>query len=180
VVLLSVLSLLIVFLWWLYKYIDWANDIYQVTADQIVDIERKPFGSENKKTAPLENILSIEYERLGALGILFNFGTVYIKVGSTTFPFHYVFDPSQVQQDIFRRKWEREAKRKKAEKEAERDRLAAWIATYHQNYGGLTPNMPLPSEVVVDENRNENEDAQNAEDETGKEEEDRNGFGWID
>ncbi len=180
VVILSVLSLLIVFLWWLYNYIDWANDIYQVTADQIVDIERKPFGDENKKSAPLENILSIEYERLGALGIIFNFGSVYIKVGSTTFPFHYVFDPSQVQQDIFRRKLEREAKRKKAEKDAERDRLAAWIATYHREYGGLSPNIPQPSIGAVDGNSKENGEEQNAEDETGKEEEDRNGFSWID
>jgi len=82
---------LILFLWLLYDYVDWHNDIYQVTPDQILDIERKPFGTEDKKAAPLENILSIEYERIGFLGLLFNFGTVLIKVGTTTFTFDHVF-----------------------------------------------------------------------------------------
>ncbi len=177
VVVLSGLSLLIVSLWWLYSYADWANDIYQVTPDQIVDIERKPLGTENKRTAPLENILSIEYERLGFLGILFNFGTVYIRIGSTTFPFNTVFDPSQVQQDIFRRKWEKELKRKKAEKGAERERLASWFATYHLNYGEQAPNSPLPSAGPV--NDHNHPEAQPAEDETGDDEDDRNGLGWI-
>jgi hypothetical protein len=180
VVILSVLSLLIVFLWWLYNYVDWHNDIYQVTADQIVDIERKPFGDENKKSAPLENILSIEYERLGVIGMIFNYGTVYIKVGSTTFTFDYVFDPSQVQQDIFRRKLEREAKRKKAEKDAERDRLATYLASYHRTYGGSPQNMsPLPASAASD-GALDGEESLEAEDETDQDEKDRNGLSWID
>jgi hypothetical protein len=180
VVLLALLGMLIIFGWWLYNYIDWHNDIYQVTADQIIDIERKPFGNENKKSAPLENILSIEYERVGVLGILFNFGTVYIKIGSTTFPFNQVFDPSQVQQDIFRRKLERDTKRKKAEKDAERERLATWIASYHRTYGGLPPNSSLPTASTAGENDQAIGEPQNSEDEAGKDLMDTNGSSWID
>jgi hypothetical protein len=29
-------------IWWLYRYVDWRNDIYIVTLDSILDIERKP------------------------------------------------------------------------------------------------------------------------------------------
>jgi hypothetical protein len=124
---------IVIFLWWLYHYWDWRNDIYQVTTDQIIDIEKKPLGREDKKTAPLENILNIEYERTGLIGLILNFGTVSINIGGTTFKFNNVFDPSQVQQDIFRRLDERKNKKKLAEADKERERLAEWFAAYHRN-----------------------------------------------
>lgn len=170
-------SLTIIFLWWLYDVIDWHNDIYQVTADQIIDIDRKPFGSEKKKTAPLENILSIGYERLGILGLLFNYGTVNIKIGNTTFDFKYVFNPSRVQQDIFRRKLAKEALQKKSERDAERERLSSWIATYHRyseqlsSGGQQPPNKPLSQDeppLPASSEENHEDDGQ-----------DRDGFGWI-
>ena len=40
--------------WLLYCYLDWNNDIYQVTPTHILDIERKPLGEELTKSAPLE------------------------------------------------------------------------------------------------------------------------------
>jgi flagellar basal body-associated protein FliL len=79
-IVLALLGMIIIVLWLLYNFVDWRNDIYQVTAEQIWDIERKPLGKEEKRSAPLENILSIEYERLGLIGLLFNFGTVNIQL----------------------------------------------------------------------------------------------------
>ena len=32
--------------WFIYQVIDWSNDKFEVTNDQIIDIDRKPFGSE--------------------------------------------------------------------------------------------------------------------------------------
>jgi hypothetical protein len=174
---LELLLLVSVFVWWLYDYVDWANDIYQVTSDEIVDIERKPLGRENKKTAPLDNILSIEYERKGILGRLFNFGTVYIKIGSITFAFNNVFKPSQVQQDIFRRKLELETKNKEIERNLERERFSAWLAAYHHTVGGQTPmNMP----AVKDKDAEENEEAGDGDvRDNNQAEEDKDGYGWI-
>ena len=115
-----------------YEYVDWQNDIYQVTADQIIDISRKPFGTEDRKAAPLENILSTEYKRNGILGMLLNFGTVYIMVGGAQFNFVDVSDPPSVQQDIIRRQQGRIQKKKEVEISAERDRMADWLAMYHR------------------------------------------------
>ncbi len=64
-------------------------------------------GKVRRRSAPLENVLSIEYERKGLWGYLFNFGTVYISVGSTKLTFDFVYNPSEVQQDIFYRMGER-------------------------------------------------------------------------
>jgi hypothetical protein len=124
-------------LWYLYHYIDWRNDVYVMSQDQIQDIERKPLGREEKRTAPLENILTIEYERLGIIGWLLNYGTVYITVGTSKFTFDQVYDPSSVQQELFRRLNERVEKKKEREAEAERERVSEWIATYHNSLDEL-------------------------------------------
>ena len=121
------------FLWWLYQYIDWTNDIFQVTPDQIIDVDKKPFGSEERRVAPLENILSTESKRVGLLGNLFNFGTVYITVGGAKLEFEDVFDPAAVQSDIDQRRRARQAAKAAAIAAAERERTAEWIATYHLN-----------------------------------------------
>jgi len=120
------------FIWIVYQYADWRNDIYRVTFDQIVDIDRKPLGKIRQRSAPLENILSIEYERLGFWGFLFNFGTVYISVGGTKLSFDYVYNPSEVQQDIFYRMGERLEQLQQYEIEGERERISEWIASYHR------------------------------------------------
>jgi hypothetical protein len=119
--------------WWIYQYIDWSNDIFQVTSDQIVDIDRKPFGTEERRAAPLENILSMEYKRLGLAGYLFNFGTVEISVGGTKLTFDDVLDPASVQADIDRRRAARIARKREAEANAERERMADWLVAYHEN-----------------------------------------------
>lgn len=128
-----VLINLALFLWMMYRYIDWANDIYMVTAEQIIDIERKPLGKENRRSAPLDNIMSIEFERLGIWGLMFNFGTVLITVGSQKFSFDYVHNPSQVQQEIFNRRAERQETARRRQMESERERISDWIIAYHQN-----------------------------------------------
>ena len=123
--------------WWIYQYIDWTNDIFRVTGDQILDIDRKPFGTETRRAAPLDNILGTRYERIGFLGYILNFGTVYIDVGSAQFAFEDVLDPAIVQSDIDRRRLTRISAKKASERATERNRMTDWIAAYHQNVDEL-------------------------------------------
>jgi hypothetical protein len=124
--------LLVVFLWWLYIYIDWHNDIYLITNEQVVDINRKPLGKEEKRAAQIKNILSVEYKRLGIIGLVLNYGTVFIRVGETTFTFDDVFNPSEVQRELFHRLALRNIRERQAQGEAERQRMADWISAYHR------------------------------------------------
>jgi len=119
--------------WWVYNLIDWKNDIFRVTGDQIFDIDKTPFGSERSRAAPLDNILGTRYERVGFLGYILNYGTVYIDVGSAQFAFEDVMDPAAVQSDIDRRRLKRISSKKASEQEAERNRMADWMVAYHQN-----------------------------------------------
>lgn len=131
---LAILFILFVLIpWWIYKYADWRNDIYQVSDKNIVDIERKPLGTEVKKSAPVENILSLEHAREGLLGYMFNFGEVTINVGETQFVFRNVHDPARVQQDIFNRMYSLRRKKEKAEAAQQRQRFVDVLEVYHQN-----------------------------------------------
>jgi hypothetical protein len=141
---------LITFGWWLYQYMDWHNDLYIISQDQVIDVNKKPLGHEERQAAPLNNILSIEYKRLGIIGLLLNFGTVFIRVGDRSLTFDNVFNPSEVQRVLFHSL----ARKKFAEKQAsladERKRLADWFATYDElrqdkNGPSKTPRNPPPS-----------------------------------
>jgi Cyclic nucleotide-binding domain len=118
------------FAWWIYGYLDWSNDIYQLAPDQIRDIERKPLGDEIKKTAPLESILSVEHFRDGIIQLYFNFGYVYINVGETQFVFRGVYNPDQVHQDISDYLEALSQRKREKQAERERDRMLDWLTTY--------------------------------------------------
>ncbi len=125
--------LFVVIPWWIYRYIDWRNDIYQVTDKSIFDIERRPFGTEVKKSAPLENILSLEHERVGFLGYMLNYGFVTINVGETQFIFRNVHEPARVQQDIFNRIYALRREREKIDAAKQRQRFVDVLEAYHIN-----------------------------------------------
>jgi hypothetical protein len=118
--------------WWIYQYIDWANDIYQVTPDQIVDVYKKPLASELRKVASLENILSTEVKRKGVLGVLLNYGDVIAEVGTAKFTFEGVFNPAEVQQDIVRAQEALLERQKKRDQHRRQDELLEWLTVYHQ------------------------------------------------
>jgi hypothetical protein len=117
--------------WALYEFIDWHNDIYMITEDQIMAISKKPLGTETKKTAPLGNVLSLKYERPGLIGILLNYGTVMAQVANTEFRFEGVFDPMSVQNDVYRRMEAQKNRKAAAEETRKREELADLLSVYH-------------------------------------------------
>ncbi len=119
-------------LWWVYQFADWRNDYYVITEDQVVDVYKKPLGTEDKRAAPLKNIQSINFKRNGLLGIFLNFGTVYILIGDNQLTFNNVFNPSEVQREIFRRLYAREYHLKQVEEKAEQVRIREWIEAYNK------------------------------------------------
>ena len=119
--------------WFIYEAADWSNDVFEVTNEQIIDLDKKPFGTESRNAAQLENILAIEYKRIGILGELFNYGSVFITVGGTKLIFEDVIDPASVQSDIDRRRFARMEKKTQATVASERERMAEWLATYHHS-----------------------------------------------
>ena len=134
-----------------YQYVDWRNDLFQLTPNQVIDLDRKPFGRESRRSAPLENILSIEYERRGLIPMLFNYGTVYIRIGNSQLTFNNVYQPSVVQQDIFTRMGKHAQERDERATMLERERVAQWFKVFQEEAAsGLTiPPQSEPTRPVT-------------------------------
>jgi hypothetical protein len=121
--------------WWVYQYVDWANDIYQITPDQILDVYKKPLSRELRKVAPLENVLGTEVKRKGIFGLMLNYGDVVAQVGTAEFSFEGVLDPNRVQQDIVRAQEAFMERRREVERNQRREELAEWFGVYHEERG---------------------------------------------
>lgn len=137
VIILVFLFLIGFFLWLAYEYMDWSNDIYQLTPTQILDIEKKPLGREQKKTAPLDAPdIRIEHERKNLIAILFDFGNVIVNVGQTPFIFYGVRKPDMVHHDIAEYRAALLARKQQEEKQKEAERMRDWFEAYYRESGG--------------------------------------------
>jgi hypothetical protein len=113
-----------------YRSEDWHNDTYAISETQIIDRTKKPLGREETRTASMGNIEAIRFEQKGILALIFNYGTVFLRVGQTELTFDNVFNPSDVQRDIYRRIVEREQKQQQERNTQERERVMGWIESY--------------------------------------------------
>ena len=119
--------------WWVYQYMDWVNDIYQITPTHIIDIYKKPLARELRKLAPLENILGTEVKRRGIFGLFLNYGDVIANVGTSEFIFEGVLSPNRIQQDIARAQEAFVESRRQGERDERREELAEWFSVYHES-----------------------------------------------
>lgn len=130
------------FLWLLYEFADWANDLYQITPTHIVSLHKKPLGRETRKVAPLENILGTEVDRRGPIGLMLNFGDVVANVGTATFTFEGVLNPSAAQQDIVRAQEALVDRKLQDDRKRRQDEMVEWLAAYHDQAAPPSPETP--------------------------------------
>jgi hypothetical protein len=136
---LSVFLLLPPFGWLLWRYEDWRNDIYTVTATTIIDRESAPFGlREQKRVGSLEDIESVYSHVPNFLAKVINLGDVIIDTAGTTraYTFESVHDPISVQQEIFSRMHAYRAQKSRRETQSEMERWADWFDEYHRLVSG--------------------------------------------
>ena len=119
-----------------YVFADWANDRFQITDTHIIDLDRKPFGRETKRSALLENVLSLDYKRENIIQRLFNYGTVAINVGDIKLDFEYVAQPISVQNEIFERYNSAVKQKELNESHRRRDDMVEFLAAYHEESTG--------------------------------------------
>lgn len=118
--------------WMLYHFVDWRNDIYQISPDRVLDKDHKPFQEENINQAFLNNIQSMEIERENILEMLFNFGTLVINAGTDQrLTFDNIPDPARALQDVYSRLYKMDRSQKLAELRKQADQQAFLVATYH-------------------------------------------------
>jgi CRP-like cAMP-binding protein/membrane protein YdbS with pleckstrin-like domain len=120
------------FLIW-YRYEDWRNDIYQLTDERIIDVERLPLGlREERREASLSMIQDIGYEIPGPIANLLDYGNVVIETASreAVFTFSWVHQPRRVQEEVFARMDAYREREKQGQRERRTDELLDWFGTY--------------------------------------------------
>jgi CRP-like cAMP-binding protein/membrane protein YdbS with pleckstrin-like domain len=129
---------LIGWLWW--EVANYWNDIYVVTDEKLIDIERTPLAlSLKQREGSLDRIQTVFVRQTGILENLLNYGNVVITTAAADegFTFLSVGNPKQVQRDIFRKL---DAFRRKQEEKAtiERQRqIIEGLAVYHELRGDI-------------------------------------------
>jgi uncharacterized membrane protein YdbT with pleckstrin-like domain len=79
---------------------EYVNDVYILNRREIIDVDRRPFGPVNRRSAPIDRIQNISFD-IKFVEQLLGFGTVRIQTGgSGDFSFNHVPDPRGVQATI--------------------------------------------------------------------------------
>lgn len=135
ILLISVVPLTVAFLWFLYAFDDWRNDVFQLTPRTVIDIDRGPLGfSVSRKEADLANVQNVRSDKPGFVATILGFGNVYIDTAgqSAEIVFEDVVDPNKVQSDIFERRERIRRQRNMGESEARRREIALMLDVYKQ------------------------------------------------
>ncbi len=129
----SLLALII-----LYRYEDWRNELFILTDERLIDVDKKPFLlREERREAALSRVQDVRYVVPGILANLLNVGNVVIETASSEgeLTFEWIHDPRRVQRDIFERV---EAWREQERREESRARVEELKQAFSE-IGGVDP-----------------------------------------
>ena len=124
-------------------YENWNNDLFQITAEQIIDIDRTSLGlTESRKVAPIVNVQNVRMEQPGILATILGYGNVYVDTasGQAQIIFENISNPTQVQADIFARRGILLERHRAREAVNRRQEFALLLDQYHQ----LTEQNKIP------------------------------------
>ncbi|MBC8263033.1 MAG: PH domain-containing protein [Anaerolineales bacterium] len=123
------LGLATIAFWVAFKLIDWHNDLYILTKDRVIDIEKKPFVFEHRREANLDAIQDVSLEQIGLTAKVLDFGNVLLKTasGAGEFTFDSVPHPEEVQATIAERLNEFRQEKRLADQERQRAAIVAIV-----------------------------------------------------
>jgi uncharacterized membrane protein YdbT with pleckstrin-like domain len=126
-------------LWMVYQYMDWRNDVYIVSDNDVIDVERDlaifPFWfiyTESRRQASLDNVQYVDFKIPNLWAILLNYGDVIVQTAGPegTLDFLFVSNPRHVQAEILRRLTAFREHQRQREFEERWGSMAEWFETY--------------------------------------------------
>ena len=125
------------FVWYLWHYDGWRNDVYIVTNKRIIDIEGSPFHlqKESRREGTFDVIQNTDYSSPNWLFRVLRIGDVTIDTAAEqkAFTFTSVPRPEEVQQEIFKRLTAFKEKQERAERERRYSEYSRWFGEYHRS-----------------------------------------------
>jgi CRP-like cAMP-binding protein len=133
------LAVLASFFWYFWEYDEWSRDAYIVTNTKIIDVDSTAFRlhGEALREGSFDSIQNITYQIPNFFYKLLNLGDVVIETAGAgrTFTFEKVFDPSSVQDEIFRR-WDAfQQRRRELIRDSTTKQVVSVLGEYHDIAG---------------------------------------------
>ncbi len=125
-------------IWVVWRALDWWNDLYVLTDERVVDIEKVPLLAEERRETRLDRIQDVRYDQPSLIYRLLNFGHVWLETAGEIgrFTFDYVPHPQEVQAEIFRRLTAFRQRAEQRQREASQEALLELLGRYHQRTRG--------------------------------------------
>ena len=135
-------------LWFIYQYVDWQNDVYIVTDDEVIDVERQLaifpfffFYTESRKQASLTNVQYVDLKIPNPLAMILNYGNVIVQTAGAegTLDFLWVSNPRNVHAEILRRLTAFEERAREREFQERWGDMPRWFETYRDVVDQTSP-----------------------------------------
>ncbi len=132
-------------LWIVALYIDWHDDYYIVTTKRVIHVERTMLIREERREAPIEQVLTVTTRIPNVIARLLGFRDLVIRTASVGEPitFRRLADAEQVQEVIMRMK-EKALSRRVAEEKSERIRRLKQQLGFPVDEPPAEPESPPP------------------------------------
>ncbi|HWE61761.1 MAG TPA: PH domain-containing protein, partial [Chloroflexota bacterium] len=121
-----------VLLWVAWIVLEWRDDLYVLTTDRVIEVQRKPFISELGAVVQLRALQDVVLRISSISGRLFNMGTLTLEAGSEPLRFIAVPHPEQFQRLIFEQIDEAAQRDRFREQERLAGTLTEWFKEYHR------------------------------------------------
>ena len=136
---LLLLAWLVVLLWYSYHFYTWRKDEYQVTPTAIIDYKDSAFNlqGEEETVGTFDVIQNTTYFTPNFVAKLLNIGHVVIETAGTerTFTFKWVYNPSAIQQEIFKRWLAHKEAKVQRDWAYEKRRFERWFGEFYDIIG---------------------------------------------
>ena|GEM_PF-1480822 len=126
-------------LWFIYQYVDWRNDVYIITEDEVIDVEKDLFmfpffflSTENRRQASLANVQYVDLKIPNPIAMILKYGHVIVQTAGAegTLDFLWVSKPRNVHTEILQRLAEFEERNREREFQERWGDMPRWFETY--------------------------------------------------
>jgi uncharacterized membrane protein YdbT with pleckstrin-like domain len=147
-------------LWVVYQYVDYWNDVYIVTDNEVIDVQRNlaifPLWfifTESRRQASLDKVQNVNLQIPNLLASVLGYGDVIVQTAGTegTLDFLFVSNPRHVQAEVLRRLMAHRERERQQDFEKRWGGMAEWFETYQnltdaerseRDSGGSPPGTP--------------------------------------
>jgi hypothetical protein len=134
IILPALLVAVIAFVWYIWNYDGWRNDIYIVTDERIIDIEGSPFHlfKETRREGGFEIIQNINYESPNLFYRILRIGDITMDTAAqqAAYTFDNVARPSDVHTEIIRRLVAYREQQEARETQRRYDEISKWFEVF--------------------------------------------------